>query len=423
MELKDNKKTQTMITYYHGLTSIGGTYVEVQYGNSRIVFDCGCEFDGELDSQPKTLEDLYQLKMIPKINYLFEKKDNLNTAVFVSHAHLDHSKAINFVDKSIPIYMSKETKKLIEALNVDNDFLISNYKINNNTRALQGIDFNKTIRIGEIAVTILPVDHDVVGASGFIIKTPDCKIAYTGDLRLHGLHPEYTEAFCLAAKNCDILIMEGVSVSFQTLEDAMWHPYYKSEKQLINEIAKMINEKDDENLSFNFYIGNLERILYLEKIINRPIILKAHDAYVFKQMYNKNFLYYCVDGNDYNLSKKYQCDLNKLNPRKQLIQYDDSLLNLINDGYYFNSNAAPFTFEKKYPEFIEKLEKHNIKLINCNCSGHAYPIDLYKIIEMIKPKLLTPLHSYHPERLKNIFGEVMLPYKGQTIKQGGSDEI
>lgn len=423
MELKDNKKTQTMITYYHGLTSIGGTYVEVRYGNDRIVFDCGCEFDGELDEQPTNLKDLYRLNMIPKLNFLFENKDNLNTAIFVSHAHLDHSKAINFIDKSIPIYMSKETKRLIEALNVDDDFLMSNCEIDGNTRTLEGVDFNKIIKIGKIAVTILPVDHDVVGASGFIIETPNCKIAYTGDLRLHGLHPEYTEAFCLAAKNCDILIMEGVSVSFQTLEEAMWHPYYKSEKQLIDEMAEMINKRNNENLYFNFYIGNLERILYLEKIINRPIILKAHDAYVFKQMYNKDFLYYCTDDNDYNLSKKYYCDLNSLNPCKQLIQYDDILLNSMDGGYYFNSNAEPFTFEKEYPKFIEKLEKHNIKLINCNCSGHAYPIDLYKIIEMIKPKLLTPLHSYHPERLRNAFGEVMLPYKGQTIKQGGSDEI
>ena len=32
----------------------------------------------------------------------------------------------------------------------------------------------------------MPVDHDAYGACGLLIETPEMKIAYSGDLRLHG---------------------------------------------------------------------------------------------------------------------------------------------------------------------------------------------------------------------------------------------
>ena len=51
------------------------------------------------------------------------------------------------------------------------------------------------IKVGEIEVEIVPVDHDAYGAAALLIRTPDHFIAYTGDLRLHGYHPERTKEF------------------------------------------------------------------------------------------------------------------------------------------------------------------------------------------------------------------------------------
>ncbi|MGL6227589.1 MAG: MBL fold metallo-hydrolase RNA specificity domain-containing protein, partial [Culicoidibacterales bacterium] len=50
-----------------------------------------------------------------------------------------------------------------------------------------------------------------------------------------------------------------------------------------------------------------------------------------------------------------------------------------------------------------------------SCSGHAHPRDLIRVIDMIEPKVLVPIHSFKPERLTNRFGSVLLPEKGQTI--------
>lgn len=85
-------------------------------------------------------------------------------------------------------------------------------------------------------------------------------------------------------------------------------------------------------------------------------------------------------------------------------------------GIYIHSNATPLgEFDPAYKTFVELFKKQNIEFVRVSCSGHAHPYDLIKIINLIKPKLLVPIHSYHPERLYNESGDVLLPERGQTI--------
>ncbi len=72
-------------------------------------------------------------------------------------------------------------------------------------------------------------------------------------------------------------------------------------------------------------------------------------------------------------------------------------------------------FDPAYAPFIKRFEDNNIEFKLASCTGHAHPFDLIEIIDLIKPKLLVPIHSYHPERLYNKSGDVLLPEKKQTI--------
>ena len=45
------------------------------------------------------------------------------------------------------------------------------------------------------------------------------------------------------------------------------------------------------------------------------------------------------------------------------------------------------------------FEDNDIKFNIVKCTGHARPLDLIKIINLISPKLLVPIHSYRPEKL------------------------
>ena len=85
-------------------------------------------------------------------------------------------------------------------------------------------------------------------------------------------------------------------------------------------------------------------------------------------------------------------------------------------GIYIHSDASPLgDFDPRFAPFVKQFEDNDIEFKMMSCSGHARPYDLVKIINLITPKLLIPIHSYHPEKLYNENGDVLLPKKGQII--------
>lgn len=434
MELKDKK---TKITYHNGLRSIGGTIVEIAYEQSRIFFDFGCEYNPAAPIQPTDLQSILDLNLAPFISGVYDPAIQLkgyqetqhgfqHEAVFVSHVHLDHTKMINYINPSIPLYAMEGTKSLLETLNINNDFLFtSNHlKEGQNTRDIIGVKEYEVVQVGDIQVEVIPIDHDAYGACGLRIQTPDTVIAYTGDIRFHGYREEATVTFCEKCKHCDVLIMEGVSVSFKEIDDDSVNPdELVCEHDVIHKLKDLLANNPHRQMTFNYYIANVERILEMMKSSSRTIVLSAYAAYVVKEASGIEPYYYTLDGDkDYGLSMNKRVDFSTLleDEDKYLWQLDTKALEFMDDmkrgGLYIHSNAAPLgEYDPAYAPFMQRFADHDIEVVKVQCSGHAHPKDLQRLIRLIEPKLLTPLHSFHPERLHNEAGERLLPEKGQTI--------
>ena len=429
--IKDKK---TKITFHSGVLTIGGTIIEVAYENSHIFFDFGSEYNPSLKVQPTDLQGLLDGKLVPYLNNIFDPKiplkgyeskaDNFeNTAVFLSHIHLDHSKIVNYLNPEIPLYTTEGTKSLLTTLNVNNDFIFPLYeKQEYNTREVIGVKENEVITVGAIKVKVMPVDHDAYGACGLLIETPDLKIAYTGDLRLHGYREKDTLNFCKESEESDILLIEGVSVSFQELDDPIREGEALNENEVIDKINTIIKNNPNKQTTFNYYISNLERIMNIIKTNPRTVVLDSYSAYVLKEATGVSSYYYDIDGKDYNLDENYKISFESLleDEEKYFWQVDKEALKYINkfkkNGIYIHTDAVPLgDFDPAYKPFINNFANNNIEFIIVPCSGYARPYDLIKIINLIKPKLLIPIHSYHPERLYNENGERLLPTKGQII--------
>ena len=431
MELKDKK---TKITFHNGILTIGGTIIEIAYEDSHIFFDFGSEYDPSSESQPKNLQDLLDGNLVPYINNIFDpsislkgyesKEDGFkNTAVFLSHVHLDHSKIVNYLNPEIPLYTLEGTKSLLNTLNINNDFVFPlERESESNVREINGVKENEVVEVGKIKVKVMPVDHDAYGACGLLIETPDLVISYTGDIRLHGYRKDATLNFCKESENCDVLLIEGVSVSFQDFDEDVSDREENNEPALIEKINNIVKENPNKQITFNYYISNIERILNIIKTNPRTVVLDAYYSYVLKHATGYQSYYYQLDDKDYGLDKNYEVEFEKLLQDEgsyfwQLdtlaIQYFDKLKE---NGIYIHSNATPLgDFDPSYAPFIKRFEDHKIEFIRVSCSGHAHPYDLIEIINLIKPKLLVPIHSYRPEKLYNEFGDVLLPEKGQTL--------
>ncbi len=156
--------------------------------------------DGIIQKREQALiRDLIKINAIPAIDGYYEasqfieqppvltaEEDTRERAVFISHLHLDHMAYMGCIAKSIPVYMSKPSLKLYEALSHINEEVVP-------TREYAGVPYDTDIKVGDIVVRFVPVDHDIPGASALMITTPDGTICYSGDLRLHGKHPENVE--------------------------------------------------------------------------------------------------------------------------------------------------------------------------------------------------------------------------------------
>lgn len=431
MVLKDKK---TRITFHNGILTIGGTIIEIAYEDSHIFFDFGSEYNPSAPVQPSNLQELLDENLVPYLNNMFDPsiplkgyestEDNFkNTAVFLSHVHLDHSKIVNYLNPSIPLYTLEGTKSLLNTLNINNDFLFPLHKNKGtNTRDIVGVKENEVIEVGKIKVKVMPVDHDAYGACGLLIETPDLVISYTGDIRLHGYRKNDTLNFCKESEKCDILLIEGVSVSFQEFDEDMSDREISNEPELIEKINEVVKNNPNKQITFNYYISNVERILNIIKTNPRTVVLDAYYAYVVKEASGLDVHYYQLDNTEYGLDTNFKVDFEELlNDEGRFFWQLDTLAikymdKLKEGGIYIHSNATPLgDYDPAYTPFVNSFAEHKIEFMRMSCSGHAHPYDLIEIIDLIKPKLLVPIHSYRPEKLYNKSGDVLLPEKKQTI--------
>ncbi|MDY3007294.1 MBL fold metallo-hydrolase [Anaerococcus porci] len=430
-------KDRTRIVFHKGTHTIGGTLIEIKYKKSRIFFDLGALFNREIVIND--LDDLIENNLCAYVDGLYDKnasskdmvKDDYyyeNEALFFSHIHLDHTSLINYTNPKIKVYCSKDSKKALEALSINNKFVYpfsKNQKLEGYIRNIEGVDYGDIVQIGDIEVQFIRVDHDGFGACGFIIKTFDKKISYTGDIRLHGFRRKDSENFIKHAQNSDYLITEGVSFSFNRLGEDEAEIV---EAELIENIVKVIKKNKNRPILFNYYQGNFERIKKLIENLRdiRKLVFSEYNAYTIKKVLGLN-LYYIKDRDyDYKLDKDLEINLDDIVKNKssyllQIRKDDVDLGEFFKGGIYIHTDAEPLgDYDPEYMPFMKKLEKFNIKVLIMKTSGHAPTEDINYIIEKINPKKLFTIHSKNPEWVYNdsrsrFKDRGYAPYDGEEI--------
>ena len=429
MTLKD----RTTITFYNGLNTIGGPMMEVAYRKSHILFDLGEVYRPELNLPDENYQTLVQNELIGDVPNFYDPQltgkaiDHGHwkyAAAYMSHLHLDHSKAMNFLAPEIPLYAGSITAKMLPALNEKGDFLLpADGHEANYTRPIFAAEYQKPIEIGDITMTVWPSDHDAYGATGLIVRTPDLAIAYTGDIRLHGYHPDWVKKFLAAAKDCDVLITETTGFSWpeeKHEENSEEFTGPKNEDELTAKFVQLQNDNPKRQITFNAYPTNVERLLRIISDSPRKVVLHAARAHLLKESLDKDFPYYYLPG-----EQKF-VDL-----KPELAVHYDDLLNddheflwqavadfdhLQKGGLYIHSNAEPLgDFDPAYQPFMQKLAEQNIAVQALRCSGHADEQELKQIIAWVQPPTLIPVHTLHPELVENPYGNRILPKRNQTI--------
>lgn len=315
------------------------------------------------------------------------------TAVFVSHPHIDHVGLAGFVRPEIRLHAAPEAIKLLGALALGGDVLPGPRDFTTEGTAWVPAETGVQLRVGPMTVERFDLDHDVPGASGYRVTTSDGVLAYTGDIRFHGHHPERSWAFASHVAGCDVLVTEGTTLGFD-------HAYpLRTEADVARDYTEALAASRDLMLQA-VYPRDLDRVRALTAIAARlgRIIAWPEQTAAFLRAAG-------IEASAVDLGAI------RDSPGTYVVQADPgdlpSLLDLPlgADSAVLHANGEPLgPFDPRWGLFADWISHCGLLLRQIGCSGHAYPDHLHEMVHRIRPKIVVPIHTRSPYGLHPVGG-------------------
>lgn len=320
---------------FHGAAQeVGRSCVEVGTKKTNFLFDCGIKLTEDFSEYPK-----------------LTNQKNID-AVFLSHAHLDHSGALplfNYQGLKCPIYTNNITKELSKILLKDSLHIellkeehpaYSKDNIYNVMDLMKFIPYDNQQTFGDLKFEYQDAGH-IPGSAMIRVKADNKNIVYTGDFNtissklLIGVKPKF--------KNVDILITEA------TYGDRLHPPRHKEIQHFLQTVKETV-DNGGSVLIPAFAVGRSQEILLMLKELKLkvPIYLDGMSIKVTKQFYDyPQYLTNCMELR--NSIKKVKFVTNKLRP--QVIKHQGIFVTtsgMLDGGpimdylkhFYFDKNAA-----------------------------------------------------------------------------------
>ena len=393
------------ISFWGGVGVIGSSKVLIEQRGWRVLLDLGLDFTpvphlfrGRVAPRAGyALQDQMRTGSVPAIPHLYRPQalagldlaggSDGKTALFLTHAHPDHAGLAGWVDSNVPIYASDVTRQILDAE------AAAGRGLPGGVPALQPLTLGEPLSFGPFQVSAHPVDHDVPGAVGYLVETEDGVVAYTGDIRLHGRHPELSLRFAEKARGARALVIEGTTLSFgfQRAEP--------TEKMADAAFAEILDRTPGLVLMAALP-ANLERVEAFLNIAHerRRTVLWPEAQAQFLQRMGLN----PIESLDLEARKK---DIHA-HPGSYVVQMTvpeiPSLLDLpVGPGSVFvHANGEPFgDFDPDWPVLQDWLAFTHTPFWSIGTSGHASPADLHLLVETVAPDIVFPIHSAEPDRL------------------------
>lgn len=433
---------ETSITFYGGVREVGGNKILISTREASVMLDFGLSYQSRRKFFsdpfiiPRDVETLMKLGIVPNVPEMYsEALKKPFDALFLSHAHRDHTGHIGLLRRDIPIYAGEASINILKALNE-----VSRKSIESDIhgKILKSFHTGDTIKLDNLEIVPVHVDHSTPGSYGFVIETPEGRIAYTGDFRIHGPKFNMTEDFIRKMKDqqVEVLITEhtnmldGVISSEKEVEEKISEITHSCEGLVIGDFA--IADIDRYNSFYNAAIKNKRQLVITPKRAailsslknDRRINVRTENTLVL--MKEKSRVYdweekvfkewKTVEPEE--ISKK-QKDFLVLIPQVEMQQIFK--ISPIPGSVFIFSSSEPFNEELEidYDRLINWLDAMGVPMYTVHVSGHIMPIHLKMVIKEVRPKKVIPIHGENPELFKKYVGDlnvkVEIPESGSKI--------
>jgi len=391
-----------------------GLKFTVEHGDHRVLFDFGLEHAPgrapfSLGLEPRVgreLADLVGVGSAPRLEGVYDRWDG-QTAVFISHLHLDHTALVRFLHPDVPLHYPEGMEELRAAV------AAAGYLP---WRRPEGtaLGDRRPVAGGDIEVPPVAVDHDLPGATGYLVRTPDLFLAYSGDQRWHGLHPELTAGFAEAAHGADVLVQEGVLLEPEApaVEGGPPRLPRLSEDDVVLGFGALLAASPGLVIA-NLYPMNRERVANLAATAaahGRRLVLEPQAATIAGHA-------------DLLLVEEVRAA-----PERFLVQLSYEGLPTLLDlappagSVYAHSNGPPLgPYDPAYEVMKAWVRQLDLGFVHLGSSGHSWPADVARTVAAVAPGLAIPVHSRAPEALRvpgvpSLVPTVLRPYSAEELK-------
>jgi ribonuclease J len=413
---------------HRGIKESGGSCVEVWTATTHIVIDFGMplvNFDRtsvnlrHLDKfRP---DELTGQETLPDIPSLFQNGSNI--ALLLSHANQDHYGLSNYVSSDCPIYLGKATCKLIELTNafINRDWTMEN---------LHHFESGKTFTILDIAITPYLMDHAAFDAYAFMIQADGKSLFFCGDFRIHGrkknafdwsgYHPE---------KAVDYLLVERTSIDRQDsnfpteteVETALVETFQQTEGitliycSALN-IDRLVSvyragKQTGKIVVIDFYIANiLADLAKLGYDLPYPSKEFPEIKVRFPTAFQKIVI---IHGKDElaNRFNNYRITIPEIKAHyknvvatvRPSMTSDITSFRKLSGGTLIYSQWGGYKKEQYVSDFLEYLSGNGMTIKDIHTSGHADLAGLKKMIEVLRPKCIVPIHTFEGDEYEKLF--------------------
>ena len=419
-------------TIHRGSHEIGGSCVEFESNDSRIVIDIGMPLvrrDGsrfninDYDDVPK--QELTSKGILPNIKgiYAWDIGSKPIDGLLISHPHADHYGLYRYLSADITVYLGEATHELIRISSLFGRQYHDQRREIGNARYFSK---NKSFACGNFTITPYIMDHSGFDSYAFLIEADGKKVIYSGDFRHHGRKKYALPRFIKSvSKLPDAMLLEGTMLgreSGQVLtEDDITDKTIEISKDAPGMILLYLSAQNIDRL-VSFYKAALST--------NKLFVIDVYTAYIllslkrFGKLPYPSTIYRNVRiffGGNYldklpneekeqfiKDMKSYKITSEEImaKPEKVMMIIRGSMINslrklrCLEKALLIYSMWEGYLKEKSMEKILEFIDTYKIQRHNIHTSGHASVDTLKYVVESIKPETLVPIHTFHPEQYK-----------------------
>ena len=406
------------VKIWRGSREIGGSCIEVEASGSRLVLDVGKPLDVGWN------EDV----VLPRIRGLQNGDDRRLAGVIVSHPHLDHYGLLSQVHPRVPIFAGADASRVVEAASFFSPLTTGLHV----SRALQ---HRTPMSLGAFTVTPYLNDHSAFDAYSLLLEAGGRRLFYTGDIRGHGRKAKLFEQLLAdPPRGIDVMLMEGTHVRDVDDDTAP-----RTEDDLELSLAKRMRDTPGA-VAVVSSPQNLDRLVTIYRACRRAgrtLVVDLYSSAVAQAarptipqpgfpglrvwLPQRQRVLVKTSGE---FSRAARVRAWRMFPDEFVDRADELVVLTPSSGLTelvrVGALAGGVAVWSMWPGYLRDAERlrttlsaASVPLVVDHVSGHAPVRDLRRLVDALRPTCVVPVHTEHPERYCDLFGNAEMHSDGE----------